>query len=206
MIHENRTVERLYLGGNNFDEEDAELLGELLRKNSQIKALLLNVNHLGDAGVLKLAAALQQNQTLVELGLASNGITVTGCKGLIEVIKTNSSLINLDLGYSPSTKVLGVKSNNLGDVGAEIIGQILPEISTLVKLDLRRNHITEKGKQALIAGLEKNYTLCQLIFDGKEDERVTNLLQRNCSLKPEINQPNRDISLIKSVYRTSLYV
>jgi len=204
LIQENRTVERLYLGGNQIDEEDAQLLAELLIKNTQLKALLLNVNHLGDLGVLRLAKALQQNQTLVELGLASNGINPTVCKGLIEGIKTHPSLTNLDLGYSPSTKVLGAIGNNLGDLGAEIIAQILPLNSNLLKLNLP-NDITEKGKQALIAGLEKNYTLCQLGLHGKQDERIKALLQRNRNSNPaEKNLSNRDVTLIKSVYRTNI--
>ena len=202
LIEENCTVERLYLGGNQIDEEAALLLAELLIKNSRLKALLLNVNHLGDLGVLRLAKALQQNQTLVELGLASNGISPTGCRGLIQGITTHPSLTNLDLGYSPSTKVLGAIGNNLGNLGAEIIAQILPLNSTLLKLNLPA-YITEKGKQALIAGLEKNYTLCQLVIPGKQDERIKTLLQRNRNSNPtEKKLSNRDVTLIKSVYRT----
>lgn len=117
LIHKNRTVERLYLGGNEIDAKGAKLLATLLSSNPNIKALLLNVNHLGDCGAIALAEALHQNQTLVELGVASNSIAPKGGVPLIEAIQKHPLLINVDFGYSPSTRVLGAVGNSLGDIG-----------------------------------------------------------------------------------------
>lgn len=202
LIHQNRTVERLYLGGNQIDCKGAQLLATLLRKNSTIKAILLNVNDLGDAGAVALAEALQHNHTLVELGVASNGITPQGGIRLIEAIQKHPALVNVDLGYSQSTRVLGAIANSLGDAGAEAIANLLVNNQTLRKINLRRNGITEQGKLSLIAGLQHNRTIRQLILDGKQHSQITALIQRNFHLEPEKDLAiARDVALIKSVYR-----
>ncbi|KYC37804.1 hypothetical protein WA1_04640 [Scytonema hofmannii PCC 7110] len=174
----------------------------VFERNPNIKALLLNVNHLRDRGAIALAEALHKNQTLVELGVASNGITPSGGVPLIEVIQKHPSLINVDFGYSASTRVLNAVSNSIGDTGAEAIGKLLRQNSTLLKLSLQGNSITESGKLLLIAGLEQNMTLRQLFLDGRQDARITALLQRNLTFGVSSNLAvTRDLALIRSVYR-----
>ena len=54
------------------------------------------------------------------------------------------------------------------------------------------------------AGLEQNTRLHQLILDGKEDSRIAALLERNRTLNPSFAPPlARDVTLIRSVYRTA---
>lgn len=202
LTYTNRTVERLYLGGNQIQPSDASLLGNLLANNSVITGLLLNVNHLGDSGVIVLAGGLKENKTLIDLGLASNGMGVEGCNSLLAALSTHPAMGNLDLGYSPSTRVLGAECNQIGDIGASAIANFLKSHSTLSKLNLARNGITEEGKIALIAGLEINQKLCDLTLDGKPDNRIELLLKRNHSLNlgKELEKP-RSVTLIQSVYR-----
>ena len=203
LVHENRTVERLYLGGNGIDAEGAALLANLLRTNPMIKALLLNVNDLGDAGTLLLADALRENRTLTELGLASNGITAEGCTALFRAAQTHPTLTHLDLGYSRSTRALGAHPNVLGDSGMEAAGHLLAGNAVLQQFDLRHNRLSETGKAHLLAGLEQNTTLRTLRIDGNPDPHITALLQRNNSFQPVPDLPvTRDVALIRSVYRT----
>ncbi len=204
MISDNRTVERLYLGGNQIDAQGALLLATLLRVNPAIKALLLNVNHIGDAGAEILADGLRDNQTLLELGIASNGIAGAGGIALIEAIQAHPTLTHLDLGYSPSTIVLGAQANCIGDVGARAIANLLAQNQTLLQLNLRCNNITESGKAYLVAGLQQNARLQQLVLDGKQDKQIAALLERNRSLNAnnQISKP-REVELIRSVYRTA---
>ena len=204
LIHHNRTVERIYLGGNQIDAESAGLLADLLVENPAITALLLNVNHLGDAGARSLARALGRNQTLVELGLASNGIGAAGGAALLAAIHDHPALENVDFGYSASTRVLGARENTLGDAGMPAVGVMLAHNRTLLRLDLRRNGMTEVGKQTLLAALEGNTTLQQLMIDGKQDRRIAELLERNRALSPRPRSHlARDVALIRSVYRTA---
>ena len=170
LINYNRTVERLYLGGNQIDARGALLLAALLRVNPAIKALLLNVNHIGDAGAEILADGLRDNKTLLELGIASNGIAGAGGITLIEAIQAHPTLTHLDLGYSPSTIVLGAQANCIGDVGASAIANLLAQNQTLLQLNLRCNDITTRGKAYLVGGLQQNQRLQQLVLDGKQNK------------------------------------
>jgi Ran GTPase-activating protein (RanGAP) involved in mRNA processing and transport len=201
LTHENRTVERLYLGGNGLGPAAASRFAELLRTNPVLKSLLLSVGHLGDKGALPFADALRENRTLTELALASNGIGPRGGVPLLESALAHPSLTTLDLGYSPSTRVLGTSANTLGDAGAETAARLLPENSTLILIDLRRNGITPRGKAILRAALEQNTALQELHLDGKGDARIAALLKRNADAAP-LPPATDDVSLIKSVYRT----
>lgn len=202
LIETNRTVERLYLGGNQIQPNHAFLIANLLRQNSTIHSLFLNVNHLGDAGVEILAEALSENETLRELGLASNGIGANGCRVLLSAIKAHISLTNLDLGYSASTKVLGAQANLIGDLGADIIADFLRYNQTLFRLNLRGTGISERGKACLLAALEQNKTLGYLILDARVNAGAKSLLERNRFLnQTDCLTASRDLTSIRSVYR-----
>jgi len=204
LLHDNRTVERLYLGGNEIDADDALLLADLLRTNPVIKALMLSVNSLGDPGARIIADALRENTTLAELGLASNGITAEGASALFDGARSHPTLTHLDYSCSPSTRVLGASANRIGDAGAEAAAGLLAENRVLLQLDLRHNGITKVGKAHLAAALEQNTTLRILNLDGKPDPTITALLERNLALQPVPNPLfTRDVALIRSVYRTA---
>jgi len=207
LIEENRTVERLYLGGNQLGETAAQELATLLQENDHIIGLFLNVNHLSDQGAQQLAKGLAQNSTLQELGLASNHIGIDGVTALSEVIMKHPNLRGLDLGYSPSTKVLGEHANHLGDQGTVIISQLLKQNKTLITLNLTKTAITTTGVHTLLEGLENNWTLCKLILNCRLPLELKNhlkqLLARNQARIPEtVMNPPSDIKAIKSVYRT----
>jgi Ran GTPase-activating protein (RanGAP) involved in mRNA processing and transport len=198
LIDRNQTIERLYLGGNQIDRLGAASIAKLITHNSHIKALLLNVNQLGDDGVEILAAALSQNTTLQEIGLASNHIGDRGCIALMSAIESHPTLIDVDLGYSPSTKVLGSQANQFGDLAVDSICQMLDRNDTLQKLDLRRTGITLQGKDRLFTALEYNRSLQALLLDNPSD-RITTLL--NSRFDRRTPSQTSDAALIRSVYR-----
>jgi Ran GTPase-activating protein (RanGAP) involved in mRNA processing and transport len=205
LIHTNRTVDRLYLGGNDLDADDAYLLADLLKANSSIAALLLNVNHLGDRGVEILAEALATNQNLTELGLASNGITDRGCKILISAVQNMPKLNRLDLGYSPSTRVLGAIPNAIGEEGIEAIANYLVTNKSLVHLNLQGTILADRSQALLADALIENHTLLSVSIKGKLNSAIAAILDRNRSIVsselPQRSLRNANISLIRSVYR-----
>ncbi|OCR01511.1 ribonuclease inhibitor [Oscillatoriales cyanobacterium USR001] len=201
LIQTNKTVNKLYLGGNQIQPNHAFLIADLLRHNPTIQGLFLNVNDLGDPGVKILAAALLENKTLRALGLASNGISAKGCSILLSSIKSHPSLSNLDLGYSPSTKILGAQANLIGDLGVDAIAHFLRDNQTLFRLNLRGTGISDEETNEIFAALEQNQTLGYLILD-RIDAKVKLLLERNrlLNLKDKLTD-DRDLALIRSVYR-----
>jgi Ran GTPase-activating protein (RanGAP) involved in mRNA processing and transport len=198
LMASNKSIDRLYLGGNDLDVDGAKLLARLLRTTDRIKALLLNVNRLGDDGAEILATALSQNTTLQELGLASNGIGHRGCIALMSTIHQHLSLVTLDLGYSPSTRVLGATANQISDLGVESIAKMLELNHTLQKLDLRRTEISPEGQQILLRALTINTSIRELLLT-KPLDLITKLLDARISIAAP--QPNCDVALIRSVYR-----
>ena len=134
--------------------------------------------------------------------LASNGIGVAGCNPLFAAVATHPKLSNLDLGYSPSTGVLGATAQSDWRYRCKCDRPFIARNQTLLKLNLCRNGIGNLGKKALIAALEINQKLRYLILDGQPDRRMEVLLERNrmLNLGEELHHP-RSVSLIQSVYR-----
>jgi Ran GTPase-activating protein (RanGAP) involved in mRNA processing and transport len=202
LTHANRTIKRLYLGGNQLNADHAPILAMLLQQNPTLTVLSLGVNHLGDSGVACLSEALQQNCTLQELGLASNDISEVGCDSLVAALQTHPTLCRLDLGYSPSTRALAAQPNGVGDGGAKAVAQFLAQNPAMVWLDLRNNAIGEPGKTDLRGALTHNHTLQALCLDGERDDLLERLLQRNRQLNPmDHSQMPEEVGLIQSVYR-----
>jgi Ran GTPase-activating protein (RanGAP) involved in mRNA processing and transport len=201
LISTNRTVERLYLGGNQIGSQHAQQISRLLKENNRLTGLFLNVSRLEDVGAKILADALIQNQTLTDLGLASNGIQNKGCCALIESVTHHKSLRRLDLGYSASTKVLQSQPNYVGDQGAITIAHHLKNNTSLWKLNLFKTGITYQGQAALTAALEANHSLCELVLAAKQCPEIAKLLDRNRLGNSSYRQEFLDSSLIRSVYR-----
>jgi Ran GTPase-activating protein (RanGAP) involved in mRNA processing and transport len=67
----NRTLCRLYIGGNRIGVEGAAALGSALRRNDTLEHLHLRFDDIGAQGAGHLARALQSNTTLTDLHVAS---------------------------------------------------------------------------------------------------------------------------------------
>ncbi len=203
LISRNRSLERIYLSGNQLEPEAAELLVELLRHNPKLTELYLSVNQFSDRGAQSLAAGLTVNQTLRVLELSSNGIGIEGGAALIEASFAHPRLEQFKLGYAPSTKVLGAQANQLGDRGAQLIGQLIATNSCMRQLDLTRNGISKLGQTSLAQGLEYNTSLVELAIDQLQEPLIKHYSERNRQRGQPI-QPHADIARIKSVYRTNI--
>ena len=158
---ENRSIERLYLGGNEFGPNEAELLSQLLEQNNSIHSLFLGVNQFGNAGVERLCRGLKRNETITELSLSCNQVGPDGAWLLAEALEGNTTLRVLDLGYDKSAPVLGAETNNIGDAGTPAITELI-ENTKLGVLDLRRNGITSLGAKTILEGIPDDTSLWSL--------------------------------------------
>ncbi len=157
------SLEYVYLSGNGLDVEEAPALAGCLI-NPRLKGLYLSVNHLGDAGARVIAAALVENAKLEFLSLSSNGITDEGVIALCGAVQHHPSMLSLDLGYSPSTKVLGAHANRLTDRCVPALGDLLRHNTTLRDLNLHPNTFTAPSSLVLKAAASS--TLHRLILDA----------------------------------------
>ena len=203
LCEDNRTLERLYVGGNAIDAEGAAHLARILRMNPTLKSLQMNVSWIGDAGATALAEALRENRTLEALGLASTGITARGAEALFAALADHPALRDLDLGRSLSATPLGAPPNAIGDVGAGFAADFLADDPPLQRLLLNGVGVRAAGRERLTAALETNHHLVMLRLEGTEEPRMAALLERNRAAAPEASlRPPSDLALIGSVYRT----
>ena len=206
LIASQNPLKRLYLSGNNFGTKEAKLFKNLLAENQHLTELLLSVNNFGNEGAYAIAKGLTANKTLRNLSLASNGIEAQGGIALMQAVQTHPTLERLDLGYARSTKVLGSAANEIGDLGANAIKNLLAGNNHLLYLNLMRNKISSQGLQQIVEGLEKNNTLLELPLGNgipqKIKTQVRNLLSRNLANgNKEKPMAHEDVRIIKSVYR-----
>lgn len=194
-------IERLYLGGNGLDAEDAIELSKVLSRNDRLKSVYLNVGAIGDRGTEAIAKTMERNQNLLELGMASNGISHHGLKSLLPSVIHNRTLRSLDLGYGASTKILAAKPNSFGDESTKLISRLLQYNQTLRYLNLARTGISKSGREILETAIATNCTIQRCVIDGGWSQSIRSHLQAN-QIQELADSAPEEVRLIRSVYRT----
>ena len=203
---ENRTLERLYLGGNAVDSAVATELARVLRTHPALRSLQLGVSPLGDDGAECLADGLRGNRTLDALGVASCGIGERGAAALLNALASHPRLTDFDLGASASARALNGSENSLGDAGAATVATYLAKNPPLQRLSLTGAGIGGPGRITLMQAMTANTHLLTLRLDGRPEPRIVARLQQNRDRATgNIPVPDAfsDVALIRSVYRTS---
>ena len=121
----------------------------LLAQSEITSQLNLNLpfNNIHEEGIHHIAQLLQNTSVVMELVLNHNSIRDGGLKRLCEALSTDSTLEQLLLVYC---------SINSGP----LLGQLISENTSLHRLDLQSNKITDW--RSIAAGLSKNRTLKEL--------------------------------------------
>ncbi|MCA9069201.1 MAG: hypothetical protein KDA84_09775, partial [Planctomycetaceae bacterium] len=204
LMETNRSVTRLYLGGNRLGPKDASVLAMLLRENDAIRHLYLSVNRLADEGTEQLCEGLKDNRTLETVSLSSNHIGPRGAQVLAETLAHHPALQALDLAYDRSTRVLAEEANHIGDVGAAAFAGLLRQNLTLQSLDLSSNGISDSGARLLCEALEDHPRLTELRLGRGISKRwkqdIQKHLDRNRLQNPQHPTP-AELLAIQSVYR-----
>ncbi len=175
-------VEHLYLGGNGLGAASAPALAQWLAGAPNLRGLYLNVNHLGDAGAAELADGLRRNRTLTHLGMASNGLGPDGVSALADALAGHPALESLDLGFSPSTRVLGCAANEVDERAALFLAEMICSAPALRSLDLARTGVSGPGLDALAFGAESSASLVKLAYSGPHHARLDAALARNAAV------------------------
>ena len=196
----NRTLKRLYAGGNGLAQLSATPLSEVLSANSSLEGLYLNVNAFGDKGAHDLANGMEPNQTLRELGLGSNGIEHDGLKSLCEAIALHPKMEVLDLGRAASQTVLGAHPNDFSDCG-ELVASMIEQNQTLRRLNLRGTKLHSRDFTLIFDAAKNHPALAELMLDCPLRDDVKAQLKRNRQTNPPARYAG--VELIKSVYRTA---
>jgi Ran GTPase-activating protein (RanGAP) involved in mRNA processing and transport len=186
VVATHESLEHLYLSGNGLDASEAAAVAACLRRSRCLKSLYLSVNHLGDDGARRIAEALGDSSSLERLSLASNGLGDEGVSALCAALETTSAVRALDLGYSPSTKVLGARGNRIGSGSVPAVRSLLERGGR--ELNLHPNAFTATERRSLRDIADAHPTPERLILEAGD-----------AGVRGE--PPHHDAERIRSVYR-----
>lgn len=168
-LKENRTLRHLYLDANGITSDGIKYLVdyfEYLISNDLegISSFWFDMNNIGDEGIIELVQVLGKYKYLKRLNLGSTGITDKAVPSIVQAFKSHPNLIVLDLGMYKSTSDMGMITNNIGDVGIELLGELIKTNNTIKYISVMMNGLTTKGIEMLSMDLEQNNSLMYLDF------------------------------------------
>jgi Ran GTPase-activating protein (RanGAP) involved in mRNA processing and transport len=156
VLRANRTIRRLYLDGNRFNDDCAPFIAELVAQNDYIQYLNLNKNNFESETTGRLfGQALADNQTIEEFFLAWNRLRSKACALLIKLFTTNARLRIVDLSWNGAALHAG-----------KALFEFLRKNNTVERLSLSYNQLNTEAAVHIGKGLAKNETLKALMLQG----------------------------------------
>ena len=158
----------LYINDNNINGKAADDIAAVVSCNT-MQVLDVSDNYLGTIGIIKLASALQSICTLTHLYISNNRITDEASDAIAAAISCNPYLEEFDIG-----------ENSICGKGAKRIAKNLQNISTLKKLFMDYNKITDEASDDIVAVIHCNPHLNEFRINGN---MLTNLnsIHKACS-------------------------
>ncbi|KAI9188830.1 hypothetical protein H9P43_000252 [Blastocladiella emersonii ATCC 22665] len=148
-----------YIGGNDFDADDAGVLADALLdpQAQQISAVWLKRNPILADGAAHLARVLCVNTTLAVLDLVNTGIQDAGAVALARALTA--------AGSGSGLRHLYLDANHLTPVAAEAFGDLLASGgAALESLSMSCNRFGDAGTAALARGVAKDTKLQRLVL------------------------------------------
>ena len=156
-IQENETLQTLNLSYNNISDDGAEAISYSLEINVSLQELNLTRNNITDEGAKKIAKAIQVTKTLRKLNLNENQIFDDGAADIGNSLIVNKSLQELNIqGHGVHAPCV------ITNKGAKNLSKAIRVNTTLQKLDLSHNKISDDGAAAISDSLEINKSLQEL--------------------------------------------
>jgi Ran GTPase-activating protein (RanGAP) involved in mRNA processing and transport len=144
-----------------------------------LTTLNLQMNRITDIGMTALAGAIQSGAAFTDIDISHNKITASGVNALATALELNQSLRHLNLSNNSvgkaldrliqvvsigrSLKSLQLASTGLSAADAVHLAASLKSGSTLVALDIQKNHLLrDEGLEAICDAMQSNSTLTSL--------------------------------------------
>lgn len=220
-LKENRTLRHLYLDANGITANGIGYLVNyfeyLISNNLEgISSLWLDMNNIGDEGISKLVDVLGKYKYLKRLNIGSTGITEKTIPNICGAFKSHPNLIVLDLGMYKSTSDMGMITNNIGDVGIELLGELIKTNKSIQFLSVCMNGISQMGIETLAQAIQSSNTLMYLDYaqygvdvEQKTFTQIKNKLESNktnsgFTRKLRNVKHGEQIHWIDSIYRNNM--
>lgn len=161
------TVQKIDLSGNTVGDKGGEFLSRALKVNTTLTDLSLSKNKLGNPGATKIAEGIKESKSLTKLDLSGNEIKLEGAKEIANSIEKNTVIkvvnmkteIDLSKFRDNVTQEIKYWDQDIDDNDAAVLAKVLKPNTTLTRLDLRSNVITDDGAKLIEEALKDNNTL-----------------------------------------------
>ena len=156
------SLTKLYINHNNITDEAANDIAAAISCNIHLQELNLGSNDLRTSGTIKIAKSLQKISSLTKLYINHNYITDEAADDIAAAISCNIHLQELNLG-----------SNDLRTSGTITIAKGLQKISSLRKLYIKLNNITDDAADDIGIALRCNCNLQEVDISKNGFNRET---------------------------------
>ena len=171
------SLTKLWINYNNITDEATDDIAAAISCNSNLQELHLGINDFRTSGIIVIARSLQKISSLTKLYINHNNITDEAAGDIAAAISCNLNLQELNIG-----------GNDLRTSGIIVIARSLQKISSLTKLYINHNNITEEAADDIVAAILCNHKLQEFDISG-------NILQLASALK--IAMASKDIATLK---------
>ena len=143
---DNHTLSRLYLSGNQINDEGVHYLTLTMNQSSLI-VLGLSKNNITDTGAKYLADMLRENRSLIVLGLEDNEISDQGVELLANALDYNNRL----------QRLLLARNKLINGSSISTLIDLFRRNRSLKKLDLRDCNLSNSAKNKLQEVVKTNW-------------------------------------------------
>src|SRR5579883_1915550 len=173
FLSQHKNIAHLYLVDMDFSDDKLSQLSQAWASPNVLETLDLFGNYLHSQGVIALASKFEYFPALTTLRLGKNNI---GDEGLIAISEAfpKSRLLSLN-----------VSASGITDKGVMALAEALKRESSIQKIDMSQNLISDTGANALIEVLEEyNHTLTDLVLNHTDIseallKKINSLLETN---------------------------
>jgi uncharacterized protein YbaR (Trm112 family) len=157
-------LKTLALNAIGIDDEGAEVVASMLRRNTSLTCISLWRNKIGPQGAVCIVEALRSNITLRKLHIGDNPIDVAGLKALVASLTHN--MADGDLQPNSSLTHLSIRGH-LGVEDMELLETLVRQNTSLLKLDLSWSFLLGVADDVirLLEALKSNKCLLYVSLD-----------------------------------------
>ena len=172
-LQKNSMLIKLYLNNNKISCEAADDIAAVVSSNA-IQVLDVSDNYLGTRGITKVAKALQSVCTLTNLYIRNTGMTDRATDDIAAAISCNPYLEEFDIG-----------KNVIQGRGALKLAKSFQQISTLKKLFMDNNMITDEASDDITAIIKCNRHLNEFRINKNMLTQLKSI-RAACATKPSL--------------------
>jgi hypothetical protein len=205
LLYLNKTLEKLFLGGNNIIELGLHSMLNILSNNNRtLKTLDLSNNKLLHTDLSFISNLVSKNIELSTLNISMNSFESDSLSMLSEALKYNKYLkvlimnqVNLNEDSSPyflqhlnetNLSELYLENNHLNEIGGILFSNIIKHNKSISMLSLKKCELNEMAISCIAKALESNKTLRYLnLEENKFDEEtlgnlISNVKEKNIKI------------------------